>query len=92
MTVSVEDLAREFSKALKLQLSEDELREIVRRNRAEMHPRICHTHDFCDTNTILLKVFKKHGMDISDEGGTDRWGRLWDEAWNTAKAAEFWVK
>lgn len=91
MNVTVEILAKEFSEALKSQLSEDEMREIVQRNRAETHPRICHTHDFCDTNMVLLKVFKRHGMDVADEGGTERWGRLWDDAWNKAKSAEFWV-
>ena len=91
MNTSVEQLAREFSDALKSQLSEDEMREIVRRNRTETAPRICHTHDFCDTNAVLLEVFNRHGMDVADEGGLDRWGRLWDEAWDKAKAEEFWI-
>lgn len=91
MDVSVEMLAKEFSEALKSKMTGDEMREIVRRNRAETHPRICHTHDFCDTNMVLLEIFKKYGMDIADEGGTVRWGHLWDDAWNRAKAAEFWL-
>ena len=91
MNISVELLAKEFSEALKSQLSEVEMNEIVRRNRAETAPRICHTHDFCDTNMVLHEVFMKHGMDIVEEGGLDRWGQLWDDAWNKAKSAEFWT-
>ncbi|MGA7178149.1 MAG: hypothetical protein WBX11_00985 [Thiobacillaceae bacterium] len=87
--VTVELLAKEFCEALKLQLTEDELREAVRRNRSEADPRICHTHDFCDTNMVLHAVFMRHDMDIADEGGLARWGCLWHETWNKAKSAEF---
>ncbi len=84
-------LAQEFSRALKGQLSVEELRLIVSRNRAEANSKICHSHDFCDANVVLHEVFLNHGMDIADEGGRDKWGALWDEAWNIAKTSEFWT-
>ena len=86
-----ESLAREFSDALKGLLLPEEIREIVERNREETNSRICHTHDFCDANVVLFDVFMKHGMDIADEGGRDRWGKLWDESWQMAKASDFWA-
>lgn len=84
-----ESLAREFSDALKGLLLPEEICEIVERNREETDSRICHTHDFCDANEVLLGVFMKYGMDIADEGGLEKWGRLWDEAWNRAKSSDF---
>lgn len=88
--VEVEMLAKEFGEALKSHLSSDEMREVLSRNRAEADLRICHSHDFCDTNMVLHNVFVKHGIDIADEGGRDRWGILWHDVWNKAKSAEFW--
>jgi hypothetical protein len=28
-------------------------------------------------------------MDVAGEGGLDRWGKLWDDAWNLAKERGF---
>ena len=91
MGMPVEDLAREFSERLKQTLSAEELNELVLRNRIETTPNICHSHDFCDANMLLHEVFIRHGMDIADEGGRERWGELWDAAWNLSKSREFWV-
>lgn len=68
MDVSAEQLAREFSNSLKKILSKAEIVELVRRNREEISPNICHSHDFCDANMALHEVFMGHGMDIADEG------------------------
>jgi hypothetical protein len=89
--VSAEQLAREFSNSLKKILSKAEIVELVRRNREEISPNICHSHDFCDANMALHEVFMGHGMDIADEGGRERWGVIWDATWNLAKSKEFWV-
>lgn len=89
MTTTVETLAKEFSQALHSVLTPAQMSEVVSRNAQETHPSICHTHDFCDANVVLYEVFLSHGMDPADEGGMDKWGHLWDEAWNLAKAREF---
>ena len=89
MTPTVETLALEFSQGLHSYLSDEQMAEVVRRNRAELSPGICHSHDFCDANMFLYDVFMKYGMNPVEEGGMDRWGELWDRAWNMAKAAEF---
>lgn len=90
-SAEVELLAKEFSEVLKSRLSSDEMREVLHRNRTEANPSICHSHDFCDTNMVLHEVLMRRGMDIADEGGHDRWGGLWDDVWNKAKSAEFWM-
>ncbi len=62
---------------------------MVLRNRRQRKAHICHSHDFCDANMVLHEVFMRYAMDITVEGGTERWGQLWDETWNVAKANEF---
>ena len=89
MNPSVEALAHEFSEALRSVLSPREMKTVIRRNRKQHCPNICHSHDFCDTNIVLHQVFLRHGMDAADEGGLDRWGDLWDATWNLAKFNEF---
>lgn len=92
MNVSIETLAREFSHSLSSELSPDEMNELVQKNRSEENPGICHSHDYCDANVVLHEVFMKHGMDVADEGGRERWGELWDATWNFAKSNDFWTK
>lgn len=89
MTPTIETLALEFSQRLRTHLTEEQMVEIVRRNLAETSPGICHSHDFCDANMFLYDVFMKYGMNPVEEGGMDRWGDLWDDAWNMAKGAGF---
>ena len=89
MTATAKTLAKEFSVALNALLTPAQMCEVVLRNAQETHPTICHTHDFCDANVVLHEVFLSHGMDPADEGGMEKWGRLWDESWNLAKANGF---
>jgi len=89
MTPTVETLAEEFSQALNALLTPDQINEVVYRNAQETHPSICHAHDFCDANVVLHEVFLSHGMDPAEEGGMAKWGRLWDDSWNLAKANKF---
>ena len=89
MTPTIETLTLEFSQRLRNYLIEEQMVDVVRRNLAETSPGICHSHDFCDANMFLYDVFMKYGMNPVEEGGMDRWGDLWDRAWNTAKGAGF---
>lgn len=89
MSVSIKTLEIEFSKNLRSVLSSEEMEELVRKNHAEAIPEICHSHDYCDANMVLHEVFMKHGMDVADEGGIERWGEMWDAVWNLAKSNDF---
>lgn len=82
-------LALEFSASLRARLSPEEMKLVISRNGAETHPNICHSHDFCDANAVLLEIFLAHGMDPADEGGMERWGDLWDKTWTLAKGLGF---
>lgn len=91
MGTEPEKIAQEFSALLKNWLSQDELKEVVLRNSIERDPAICHSHDFCDANMAMLEVFSSRGMDIAGEGGVERHGARWNEAWALARKNSFWV-
>lgn len=87
-------LAVAFCGILAAWLTDDEMAEVVARNKAEQNPGVCHSHDFCDANMAMLEagvtVFGREIVDL--EGGPlgDHAGvELWNEAWSIAKAADF---
>jgi hypothetical protein len=92
MTVAIKTLAKEFSRELHATLTPEQMFEVLRRNGQEAFSTVCHTHDFCDANMVIYKVFKARGMDPAAEGGMERWGHLWDGAWNLAKRQRFAVR
>lgn len=51
---AVKKLAREFSKLLVRSLGPRTVKKIDRLNKAEVDPRICHAHDYCDANMIRV--------------------------------------
>jgi aminoglycoside phosphotransferase len=86
---TVDSLAIEFCDALRATLTPEQMEQVVSRNDAETHPGVCHSHDFCDANMVLHEVFVRHGMDVVDEGGMERWADLWNATWNLAKSRGF---
>lgn len=83
-------LAREFCKQLKETLTPTEFSESQQRNLADPDPRICHSHDFCDANQIMLNAMDELGIDDDvvwneDNDGTE----LVNAAWDIAKAANY---
>ena len=63
--------------------------QVVEGNRTEINKNVCHSGDFCDSNMVLHEVVMRYGMDVADEGGAEKWGHLWDAAWNLAKTRGF---
>jgi hypothetical protein len=83
-----EQFAREFSVVLRSWLTPAQMEEVIARNKAETDPRICHSHDFCDANMAMNEVFlDKHGLDLNAED--EAHVTLWNEAWDIAKANDF---
>ncbi len=89
--VTAEVLALEFSQSLRALLTPTQMSQVILRNVQDGDPAICHSHDFCDANVVMHEVFLSHGMDPADEGGAEKWGPLWDNAWNLAKASGFQI-
>lgn len=78
------DLAREFCRAMRDELTADELADVVDTNRLETDPNVCHSHDYTDANQVMLDALAVFGMDFepSDCG-------LINEAWTLAKESGF---
>lgn len=78
------NLAREFSRRLRAELSPETLAEVNRRNLSNP-PGVCASHDFCDPNETMGEAAESLGVDpMTDEGSV-----VWTHAWNIAKATNF---
>lgn len=95
--ITAQQLAIAFSKQLRDTLSASQMRQVIERNRAETLRNICHSHDFCDANMIMLAAFAQLlQVDDSHIGvgacSSDMMLRLWSAAWSMAKTSEFEVQ
>jgi hypothetical protein len=67
----------------------DDMRQVIARNRAELSPDVCHSHDFCDANMAMLEAVAAFKDVAQDEVDIDASLPLMNEAWDIAKATEF---
>lgn len=65
----------------------DTLARIDQRNRDETDPRICHTHDFCDSNQAMIDAFARLGVEYDTQ--SDAHHALGQQAWALAKKRGF---
>jgi len=81
------ELAKAFCAALAQVLSSQQLSAIRQRNSDEADLSICHTHDFCDANQVMLDAYARFGaeLDIADSHCM----AAVDEAWWKARRAGF---
>ncbi|EGL63637.1 hypothetical protein AGRO_3706 [Agrobacterium sp. ATCC 31749] len=85
-------LAREFGSKVQEELSRADFRAVLELNRNDSAA--CHTHDFCDANMVMLDAFKvtferEPAFLTNPEEAADL--ALWNDAWQIAKAAEFFA-
>lgn len=84
MKISAIELSLEFSKLLKQELTPEQLNEMKELNKSEPDNNICHSHDFCDANQIMLEAFENilhREPDLNDQADID----LINNAWSIAK-------
>lgn len=87
-TQDIEAIANEFSARLRECLTDEELAEVVRRNRAEPAPDICHSHDFCDANIPMAEAFEnllERELDVSSDADAE----ICNAAWRLANQRGF---
>lgn len=85
-----EMIARRFSALLRNCLSHHALTEAIKKNAAEPHSEVCHTHDHVDANMVMADAFKEcTGREIDLQSVED--SALWGEAWYHAKAKQFYT-
>jgi hypothetical protein len=99
-------LAKAFGYLMQAELSRADFTQMIALNKAmPEHSNICHSHDFCDANMVMLDAFKEvFGRDpvflSESEDMTEseifwltremeRDTELWNEAWTIAVAADF---
>ena len=81
MTTTLQ-LAERFLVRLTEELGETTYREACVRNAQEPTPGICHSHDFCDANMVMLAAFQDVGLDVPDADSDDQ--TLWNASWEMA--------
>jgi hypothetical protein len=91
---SAEVLAERFVTHMRESLTRAQLAEVDARNAVESDPGICHSHDFCDANVVMLAAWEDVGLkfddDLAGEGDLNPKGAaLWNEAWDLARARGF---
>ena len=89
-TTPVLDLALEFTKLLQAQLSTDVLNTVRKLNALEQDSAICHTHNFCDANQVMIDALDELHETFDPQ---DVAQGVWiDAAWSLAKLAGFMPK
>lgn len=81
-------LAKVFCKQLLFDMGRFNLEKAAELNKAEGNPQVCHTHDFCDANMSMHAAGKCLGY-WGEDYSISRVYRLWNAAWDIAKAADF---
>jgi hypothetical protein len=86
-------LATIFGGKVQERLTREQFREAVERNKAQAegwaNP-VCHTHDFCDANVLMLEAWAEMFGGEPDPA-SDEDAELINDAWFIAKAAEFFA-
>jgi hypothetical protein len=94
LNFTTEQVAKEFSKVLKVWLSAKEMAVIVERTKKETDPTICHTGDYCDSNIAMLAAMVNLGV-LADDDETDfdePFMKLFNNSWDFAKKNLFYVE
>lgn len=81
------ELARAFADRIRDQFDAFTLEEIVRRNDSAGYRQACATHDFCDSNKLMLAAMAECGIAFDPANAGQ--AQLTDAAWSLAKAASF---
>lgn len=94
MTITIHEkigLAKLFAEKVQEALSRNDLREAIDRNKSEGPQSIvCHTHDFCEANMLMLEAWEEFFGGEPDSASEED-AAIINEAWAIAKAADFFA-
>jgi hypothetical protein len=80
---TTQELADRFVTLLRRDLTPKQWQAMVRDNRTETNPHICHSHDHCDANMVMAEAFEALAgvaPDIDNDDHTALWNAAWDAA------------
>jgi len=80
-----------FDENLRKAISPAQYRLIRKRNRTEPNEHVCHSHDFCDPNMLMLDALMRvtgrtEDQVLEDVGNDGPLTALWNAAWDVWKA------
>lgn len=81
------ELAKAFAEELGTVLTAEQLEKVNDLNADARYSglkNVCHSHDFCDANQVMIDAMGKFGLEYSADHNA-----LINEAWEIAKQAEF---
>jgi hypothetical protein len=84
LPLQAEKVGAKFESMLYATLGEEHYVEAAARNQRENDPRICHTHDFCDANQVMIYAFNAvlgYDPDIQSEADM----AIFDAAWSVGR-------
>jgi hypothetical protein len=76
-------LAEKFTELLRATLTDAEWLELIDANANETNASVCHSHDYCDANQVMLDAISALKIDYTDEF------TLWFDAWLHARLELF---
>ncbi len=84
--VTASDLATMFVRKLRGTLLSQEWRAMLRDNATETNVNVCHSHDHCDANMVILDAYcELAGLSQDDSIDLDALTDLFNDAWSLAK-------
>jgi aminoglycoside phosphotransferase len=91
MRPSAYQLAKAFAEELNKTLTAEQMEEVNRLNAAEENDGICHSHDFCDANVIMLNAWQliDPTADCTQIIRSPKLAAKWNIAWDMAKTNGF---
>lgn len=90
--ISSHKLAAEFCRELVREIGNENLDELNARQAAETNPNICHSHDYCDANQVMLDALSAIDADAAANytaSPNDPLNATINEAWKIARENEF---
>lgn len=88
MTINKIQLAARFKKFLIDEIGPEKYAETIELNRQETDKNICHSHDFCDANMVMLEAVKSFGLDEDQAMEVMLHESIVNEAWNYWKTGK----
>lgn len=82
-------IGAEFRSLLKKHLTDDQWRKMIILNQTRTNPHVCHSHDFCDANQVMIDAVElATGEPFKIQMLGDN-SIPWDMAWGKASLSNF---